>query len=351
MNLDAKYWQEEYLSNVTVGGKRIKMFKFGMSPTIFGSEEEIHLDKHLFRKTKNYLITELNSFNTQEEFPMKTRNWIMDCCRENNVDQSQIQKFIDMSKPRYIESTNQMLLSKAMGSVRVYIDKMILIEKMINIEKTNDHVERMAALLNKENLTSIFLRENIFDSSVVGDIDFDLIIDEIFLKLIKAWRSGIPEKCCIALISKIKISIIISEFGILIYDPIYQDNITEILRKFYNLSKYSFGFLEISKFENYKRVLVKDIEDDQNLGILYGKIIESYLKTKHQYINIHKFRCLTIDSVKGEARITHCWKCHRHLNNEIHQECVSCNWIICPNCGACESNCPMGLPRISDITM
>lgn len=33
-------------------------------------------------------------------------------------------------------------------------------------------------------------------------------------------------------------------------------------------------------------------------------------------------------------RITHCWSCKNHLDNEIDTECNTCQWIVCI-CGAC----------------
>jgi hypothetical protein len=33
-------------------------------------------------------------------------------------------------------------------------------------------------------------------------------------------------------------------------------------------------------------------------------------------------------------RLTYCWSCKQHLDNDIDIECAACGWIIC-NCGAC----------------
>lgn len=33
-------------------------------------------------------------------------------------------------------------------------------------------------------------------------------------------------------------------------------------------------------------------------------------------------------------RVTHCWRCKSHLDNEINVSCAACRWILCA-CGAC----------------
>lgn len=40
-------------------------------------------------------------------------------------------------------------------------------------------------------------------------------------------------------------------------------------------------------------------------------------------------------------RVTHCWNCHRHLDNYEDYECLGCGWILCA-CGAC--GCPRVMP-------
>jgi hypothetical protein len=36
----------------------------------------------------------------------------------------------------------------------------------------------------------------------------------------------------------------------------------------------------------------------------------------------------------NQTRVTHCWRCHSHLDNRVDVECAACGWILCP-CGAC----------------
>lgn len=44
---------------------------------------------------------------------------------------------------------------------------------------------------------------------------------------------------------------------------------------------------------------------------------------------------ITISPVAPRSlRVTHCYACKRHLDNQTFLECSACNWIIC-NCGAC----------------
>lgn len=40
-------------------------------------------------------------------------------------------------------------------------------------------------------------------------------------------------------------------------------------------------------------------------------------------------------------RVTHCHYCKTKLNSEDHDECTSCSWLICPECGACGYDCLM----------
>ncbi|MCS6924492.1 MAG: hypothetical protein NZ578_01195 [Candidatus Binatia bacterium] len=34
-------------------------------------------------------------------------------------------------------------------------------------------------------------------------------------------------------------------------------------------------------------------------------------------------------------RTATCWRCSRDLDNAVDPECGQCEWIVCPNCGAC----------------
>lgn len=45
-----------------------------------------------------------------------------------------------------------------------------------------------------------------------------------------------------------------------------------------------------------------------------------------------------IDPIKNSTpnrRLTHCYNCRKGLDNLVDLECSACNWIVCPNCGAC----------------
>lgn len=33
-------------------------------------------------------------------------------------------------------------------------------------------------------------------------------------------------------------------------------------------------------------------------------------------------------------RVTYCWSCKEHLDNDVDLECATCGWILC-DCGAC----------------
>lgn len=34
-------------------------------------------------------------------------------------------------------------------------------------------------------------------------------------------------------------------------------------------------------------------------------------------------------------RVSHCWSCHRIVDNSEDYECKTCGWIVCSGCGAC----------------
>jgi len=60
----------------------------------------------------------------------------------------------------------------------------------------------------------------------------------------------------------------------------------------------------------------------------------TFLHRAHNAFNTEKRPLLTL-SRSATERETHCYSCKKYLASAIHFSCGSCQWIVCPNCGAC----------------
>lgn len=60
----------------------------------------------------------------------------------------------------------------------------------------------------------------------------------------------------------------------------------------------------------------------------------SFLHSAHNSFTIENRPSLTLSRYTTE-RETHCYNCKKHLSSAINFSCGSCQWIVCPNCGAC----------------
>lgn len=52
----------------------------------------------------------------------------------------------------------------------------------------------------------------------------------------------------------------------------------------------------------------------------------------------HEDSVSPITSAK-KFRTTYCHRCKTNLSSRVNMECLSCGWLVCPKCGACEFNC------------
>jgi len=54
-----------------------------------------------------------------------------------------------------------------------------------------------------------------------------------------------------------------------------------------------------------------------------------------------KIRSMAVEE-EADIRQNHCWNCGTHLSADIDEACSECGWMICPQCGACDSECSSG---------
>ena len=74
------------------------------------------------------------------------------------------------------------------------------------------------------------------------------------------------------------------------------------------------------------------------IGVVIYLVSESDKKKHSTYSNPYDTPSSSTKPYR-KNRATHCHSCKSSLTSANDEECSSCDWLICPNCGACEYSC------------